>query len=151
MDFLNLDIDDFLKRMNASVFDRIPLDFPKKVADAINILRYEKIGRWESNNWIWAKDPDWDHEALKVANGKIDSIKQDSLYVRLNRHGAVASTPNNVTESEAENEYERGRRFERFMEGLANLERPVGLDYERVEAMFKALFTEQTKVVSNDI
>ena len=142
MDFLNPDTDAFLKRF---VFKGIPLDFPPKVADAIKLLRYEKIGRWESNNWVWAEDPLWNREALKVAEGKIDSAKQDSLYVRLGKDGSVASTPNNVTESRAQEEYELGRRFECLMDGLARLERPICPDYERVETTFKTLFTVQTE------
>jgi AbiV family abortive infection protein len=40
--------------------------FPKKVADAIYILRHEKIGRWVSASWVWAENPDFDKEALAV-------------------------------------------------------------------------------------
>ncbi|WP_029624114.1 AbiV family abortive infection protein [Sphingomonas sp. PAMC 26617] len=35
-------------------------DFPNDVGSAIEILRYEKIGRWTANNWSWAEDPQYD-------------------------------------------------------------------------------------------
>jgi AbiV family abortive infection protein len=58
-------------------------EFPKKVADAIGILRHEKIGRWVSAAWVWAEDPEYDKDALAVAEGSLDKKKQDALYVRL--------------------------------------------------------------------
>jgi hypothetical protein len=69
-----------LARLKAGDLDN---SFPRTVADALNILRHEKIGRWESNAWVWAEDPDYDQTAKKVAEGYADRKKQDALYVRL--------------------------------------------------------------------
>ena len=59
---------------------------PDDVASAMELLRHEKIRRWESNNWVWAEDPDYDPSAMRIAKGKKDRQKQDALYVR-NRSG----------------------------------------------------------------
>ncbi len=131
--------------MNAAVLEGISLDFPAKVADAINILRHEKIGRWDCNTWVWADDPNWDTEALKLANGVVDRQKQDALYVGLRKDGSLASTPAGMNTQKAKEEYERGRRFGQLIDSLARPEHPVGTDYERVEGAFKALFVETGK------
>lgn len=66
---------------------------PKSVLDAIFILRHEKIGRWDSSFWEWDEEPSYDPLAKWLAEGKLDRIKQDALYVRLGRDGRVARTP----------------------------------------------------------
>jgi hypothetical protein len=51
MDYLAPDFDEFVTRSNAVVVHRQLPTMPAKVADALNILRHEKIGRWISNSW----------------------------------------------------------------------------------------------------
>lgn len=145
LDFLTPDTDLFLKRLNDSVLNKIPLDFPRKVVDAIIILRHEKIGRWESNTWVWAEVPDYDKVAKSIAEGRLDKMKQDALYVALGKDGSVKKTPRNTNKKNAEEEYERARRFERLFENLCADKRPIGSDYERVEDAFRALFSEEVK------
>ncbi len=91
---------------------------PNDVGSAIEILRYERIGRWESGSWIWAEDPEYDPSALAVANGKRDRRKQDSLYVRIGRDGRVCSMPTTITEQETQEELERARRYRGFVNSL---------------------------------
>lgn len=146
VDFLTPDTDLFLKRMNDAILNKIPLDFPKKVVDAIKILRYEKIGRWESNTWVWAEDPDYDRVAESIAEGRFDKMKQDVLYVALGKDGSVKKTPKNTNKKNAEEEYARARRFERLLKDLCADERPIGSDYERVEDVFRMLFSEKIKL-----
>ncbi len=142
MDFLTPDTDRFLARMDAAILEGKSLDFPAKVADAMNILRHKKIGRWKSKQWVWAENPSYDEDALEVAEGKLDREKQGSLYVGLENDGAIAATPNSVSEEQAKSQYERGRRFASFIENLLEGNVPVGTDYKRVMAGFKALFSE---------
>lgn len=54
MDYLNPDTDEFLARINAPVEERLNKLLPSHIADAINIFRHEKIGRWASKHWFWA-------------------------------------------------------------------------------------------------
>lgn len=146
MDFLCPDDDKRMNEVFNAVMKGTSPDFPNKVADAMDLLRHEKIGRWQSKYSWWTEDPNWDPEARKVSEGYIDRAKQDSLYVRLDKNGCVASTPKNINENLAKDEYERARRFERFIEDLEKLKRPTNIDYENVENAFKRLFTEQTAV-----
>jgi AbiV len=45
-------------------------DLPNDVGSAMELLRYEKIGRWEAKNWFWGEDPNYDTSALRIAKGK---------------------------------------------------------------------------------
>jgi len=146
LDFLAPDTDLFLKRINDAILNKIPLDFPKKVVDAIHILRYEKIGRWESNAWGWVEDPNYDKVAESIAEGYLDKMKQDALYVALGKDGSIKRTPKNTNKKNAEEEYERARRFEMLLEELCADKNPTGSDYERVEDTFKILFLEKVKL-----
>ncbi|GFE79267.1 hypothetical protein GCM10011487_12670 [Steroidobacter agaridevorans] len=103
-----------LIRLDHEAGDQLPND----VGSAMDILRYEKIGRWEGNFGIWAEDPEYDRSALHIADGKKDRHKQDALYVRIGRDGRVCSTPDVITEQETKSELERARRYKRFMDSL---------------------------------
>ncbi len=76
-------------RVDVELGDRLP----PKVASAINVLRHEKIRRWESNSWVWAEEPEYERSILRIAEGKRDRIKQDALYVRLGGDGSVTAGP----------------------------------------------------------
>jgi hypothetical protein len=46
MDYLAPDIDEFITRCNTVVLKKKLSFMPRRVADVLNILRYEKSGRW---------------------------------------------------------------------------------------------------------
>lgn len=151
LDYMSPDTDEFLRRTDASVLDGQRLGLPPAVADAMNILRHEKIRRWESKMWGWAEDPEYDRTALHVADGKRDKEKQRVLYVELGRTGQVSATPDDVTKAQAEQEYERARRVEScvcdLLEGCTNL----AWGYERVEGCFRALFDEENAFIETQL
>jgi hypothetical protein len=128
--------------MNSSILKNKRLDMPARVADAMNILRHEKIGRWESNTWVWAEDPNYEEIALGIAKGNRDQEKQKSLYVELTKTGAVKATPKEITKEQANVEYEKGRRFVSFIKDLVNGEIPISVDYTNIEQSFRALFSK---------
>lgn len=115
--------------------------FPSKVADAINLLIYEKIGRWESRNWVWADDPAYDRDALAVSKGKQDRLKQDVLYVRLSADGGIVPCVMDITREMVQVEMERVRRFSQIAEEMIDQAAIPGLDYNSVEEVFRLLFT----------
>jgi hypothetical protein len=113
---------------------------PPPVASAINILRHEKIGRWESNTWIWAEPPEYDPNILRIAEGKRDRLKQDALYVRLGMNADVVSTPLDLTEASVKVEFERVESFCRFIKSIVN-DLSAGSDrYLKVREGLKMLF-----------
>jgi len=69
MEYLNPELDEFLERCNAVVLRHELPRFPAEVADAMNILRHVKIGRWVSRSWVWAEDPEYDKEAGRFQEG----------------------------------------------------------------------------------
>jgi AbiV family abortive infection protein len=91
---------------------------PHVVGSAMDLLRHEKIRRWEDKRWDWAEDPGYDRSAQRIADGKKDRHKQDALYVRVGRDGRVNSTPDIITEDETREEFARAGRYQRFMESL---------------------------------
>jgi AbiV family abortive infection protein len=96
--------------------DRLPYD----VGSAMDLLRFQKIGGWEPDNWFWAEDPDSDYDtsALRIAEGKKDRHKQDALYVRIGRDGRVCSTPQIITQDETCDELARADRYRHFVNSL---------------------------------
>jgi hypothetical protein len=66
--------------------------FPKPVSSALNILYFEKIRRGDFFN-----DNDYDPEVVRIATGERDKVKQDAVYVRIDRSGRVENTPLSVT------------------------------------------------------
>jgi AbiV family abortive infection protein len=87
LDFLCPDDERFTKQINDIINGTISLSIPNEVADAIDILRHEKIGRWKSKQWVWDKEPEYDKHALFISDGRKDKIKQNSLYVELGKNG----------------------------------------------------------------
>ncbi len=118
-------------------------DFPNDVGSAIEILRYEKIGRWTANNWSWAEDPHYDKGAVAIAGGKKDRRKQDAPYVRIGSNGQLASTPKTITGTEVSTELERTARYITFSEALIATEERHGFDrarFAKVTAALRLLF-----------
>jgi hypothetical protein len=115
---------------------------PDDIASAMELLRYEKIGRWESNNWVWAEDPKYDKSALRIAKGNKDRRKQDALYVRVTRDGRVSSTPGSITEEETREELARADRYRLFMLSVLG-EEADSHRYGKAMAALKLLFAER--------
>lgn len=149
LDYISPDIDEFLRLMNARILEKHQLQLPVSVADAMNLLCHEKIRRWESSSWVWAEDPEYDKSALLVADGNRDRDKQRALYVELGRNGQVSALPEQVTESQANDEYGRGRRFEACVRGLVEGGTGFAWDFERVKGCFKALFSQPSAFIES--
>jgi len=141
MEYLNPEIDEYFNRLDAIVLRHERTQFPSKVADALNILRYEKIGRWESKkNWVWAEDPAYDRDALAVSEGKLDRMKQDALYVRLSANGGIIPSPVRFSSEIVQGEIERVRRFVQITEAIIDPTATPGVSYGSVEEAFRFLF-----------
>ena len=137
LDYMCPEYERFVERVNAFLSNATySFILPREVADAINILRYEKIGRWESKNWVWDEEPKYNKHALSISYGLTDKFKQKSLYVELGIAGNVISTPKTVSDLSAEIEYERAGRYLEFLEHLANNNKPIVFHYEDIESAF---------------
>jgi hypothetical protein len=123
-------------------------ELPASVADAIFILRYEKIGRWVSKQWFWAEEPTYDPLAQSLADGKLDREKQDALYVRLGRDGRIAKTPE-VKYEDAKAAMELGKGMRWFVKHSIEKGNGSGRDYDKIESVFKSAFESLTEDVES--
>jgi AbiV family abortive infection protein len=113
---------------------------PLRVTSALEILRYEKIGRWANNHWGWAEDPGYDSDVLRIAEGKKDKAKQDALYVRIGRDGSLVRTPQSVTAESAEHEIAKAKQYQWSTESLIVKDRLPSPMFDKVRHALKALF-----------
>lgn len=101
---------------DAELGDRLPPD----IESAVLLLRFEKVGRWESSAWVWNEQPTYHTNAKRIADGKADRRKQDALYVRVGGDGRVCpSAP--VTEMEVNVEKDRLRDFQSLVTSMMNM------------------------------
>jgi AbiV family abortive infection protein len=138
MDWLSPALDEWLERMIGR-----EQKIPSHVADAINILRHEKIGRWESHNWVWAEDPEYDRQASSVANGEIDDEKQDALYVRLGASGEVLREPTGMTTEALEDAIEKADRLKDLVKSC--------MTASHVDTLWFRYFADVTRAVFADL
>jgi len=140
MDYIIMNWDETEKymemiRKDFELGDRMPDD----VGSALELLRYEKIGRWERRAWVWDEDPNYDKSALAIFEGKKDRRKQDALYVRIGKEGRVLSVPEQTTEAETKEEEERASRYGKLVYSALN-GGAQGYRYDKIIAAFKILF-----------
>ncbi|WP_213215265.1 hypothetical protein [Roseibium polysiphoniae] len=92
---------------------------PQDVGSALEILALEKVHAWRSGAPIWVEDPNYDRMVLKVSKGAIDRRKQDALYVRLSKTGAIASVPGKIKPEEANLAFDSVNEHIRFVDCAA--------------------------------
>ncbi|MCC6471968.1 MAG: hypothetical protein IT563_26890 [Alphaproteobacteria bacterium] len=143
MDYMIMHWDD-IEQLNAAMRREYDLGgrLPHDIGSAMELLRYEKIGRWEANNWVWSEDPNYAVSALQIFKGKKDRRKQDALYVRIGRDGRVRSTPQSISETETASELERAGRYKHFVRSVLGGE-TASSRYDKAIAALTALFTQQ--------
>tara|TARA_R110002074_G_scaffold138700_1_gene283980 strand:+ start:251 stop:967 length:717 start_codon:yes stop_codon:yes gene_type:complete len=120
----------------AALEERLPID----VWTAIDMLRYEKIGKWERSRWVWETPTDYDSNVEAIAKGKRDKIKQDALYVRIGLDGRVISTPNEVGSDLVDFEFERARSYRSLVSRLVDGAEVSPSTFEKIREAFRLLF-----------
>lgn len=110
------------------------------VGSALEILAYEKVEAWRSGAPIWVEDPNYHRRALKVANGAVDRYKQDALYARVGKTGALASAPGKVAGKEATAALDVARGYWRFVKGAAFGSDVASYRLEKVVRALKIVF-----------
>lgn len=83
------------------------VDFPKEVADAINIFRHEEVERYRPLGYPW-KDEEWaSGHARKIADGWLDKQKQSGFYVEISKTGQIGQHPGLVSREMSKREIEK--------------------------------------------
>lgn len=125
-----------LIRADADLGDKLP----HAIQSAIVLLRFEKIGRWESNSWEWNDEPQFDPATKKTAQGQEDRRKQDALYVRIGGDGRVCLAPA-VTQRDIDENNERASNFRLLIRGLVEGDRNT-YRYDRAVSFIQTIFAE---------
>jgi AbiV family abortive infection protein len=110
LDYLSPSTEDFLQQVKEGNL----LIWPKRVADAMNIYIHEILRRWQSKNWDWAEDPEWEKTAKGIYAGAEEKRKHESLYVNIFATGKAASV-RDFKEEEVVTEIDRASRFATFV------------------------------------
>lgn len=147
LDYLNPEWEtiDELKQLVQADFE-LGDKLPPAAATAVNILRHEKIRRWESPKWFGLGDPEHEPSVLGIAKGKRDRLKQDALYVRLGRDGRAASAPVDIAPAQVDREYEKARGYSYFLCSLVREGERNSIASEKVRAALMALFEAESEV-----
>jgi len=121
--------------------------FPPHIADAINLLRNEKIRGWETRSWY--SDEKYDQTAQAIADGARDRDKQDALYVRVGKTGEVASVPERIDEAAVDRARERAKKLRWFLKGAVDHGGHQSSEYKRLLDTLKVMFAspEEVKVM----
>ncbi len=114
---------------------------PDAIESAIMLLRFEKIGRWESRTWDWQEPPTYDGKAKQIAEGKADRRKQDALYVRIGGDGRVCPPPA-ITQEQIDEETERLSAFRYLVDSLLNGSEP-SYRYEKAISFIRSMFAQR--------
>lgn len=114
--------------------------FIDDVADVLNIYRHEKVRRWEDSRWFWDEPPKYRKQTRKVAEGHVDKIKQNALYVQIGEDGRVCSMPSSITQQLMDGAVDAAKRFHSLVKRLIEKEyEPVHFDWlkQALKEMFK--------------
>jgi AbiV family abortive infection protein len=113
---------------------------PREVASAVNLLRFERIGRWESPH-SEILEPEHYDRATKQLPIKIDRAKQGAIYVEISREGRVVNSPASVTAEQMKSEQEKCSHLLdlalQIEAGYVLLDR----DFARLKEAFNLVFT----------
>ncbi len=114
---------------------------PQDVRSVLEILAFEKVEAWRSGAPIWAEDPDYDRRVLKVSKGATDRRKQDALYVRLGKTGAIASVPGKIKPEQAKLALDTANEYSHFVERAAFGDQgQTSLRFEKVLRALRVVF-----------
>lgn len=119
--------------------------FPPHVSSALNILYWEKIRRGD-----FFDDNDYEPSVLAVAFGERDKVKQDALYVDLDKSCRVKSTPvRRITREAAQVEYERANRYRWIVTSLCEADAYEGLQLQKLREATKIVFWQKYRPVAS--
>lgn len=134
----------FLERVENKTLANLDI-FIDDVADVLDIYRHEKIRRWEDSRWFWAEPPKYKKQTKKVAEGYVDKIKQNALYVEIGEDGRVCSVPSSITQQLMQDAVDATKRFHNLVKRLIEEKHePIHLDW--LKLALKELFKNNQTV-----
>jgi AbiV family abortive infection protein len=133
-----------LEELDAIIKSEFDLEghFPPRVSSALNILYYEKMRRGD-----FFDDNDYEPDVVAVAAGERDMVKQDAIYVDLDKSCRVKNAPMNVSREDAELEYRRAGRYGSTILGLIRPDAYEGIQLKKLKEATKIVFWQKYKPV----
>jgi AbiV family abortive infection protein len=114
--------------------------FPLPVSSALNILYHEKIRRGDFED-----DEEYEKGAVAVAFGARDKVKQDAIYIDLDKSCRVKNAPMSVTREDAQVEYERARRYASTVARLVEPDAREGFQLTKLKQAVRIVFWQKYK------
>ncbi len=143
MDFLYPDVDSFAAWLDQRA--ESGHNIPRHIADALNIIRHEKVPRQGEWSWTADGDPPCDVHARRIADGLIDREKQSALYVAISKNGRLMSTPKSIDGNKVKVELGKtqqlGQVLARYDDSLQPLK---SIEYEKIFFTLRVLFELST-------
>jgi AbiV family abortive infection protein len=119
--------------------------FPPRVSSALNILYFEKIGRGNFDG-----DNDYEPDVVEIAFRARDRIKQDAIYIDLDKSCHVKNAPMEVSREDAAVEYKRASRYASIVIGLVGPDPHERLQLEKLKKAMKLVFWQKYKPITTD-
>jgi AbiV family abortive infection protein len=113
---------------------------PNDVASAVNLLRYDKIRKWESPHSEGLEPEHYEKETKQQA-AKTDKAKQSAIYVEVSRDGKVSNTPTTITAQQIECERKKCSRLLDLAKQIESGYVLFARDFERLKEAFEIVFT----------
>lgn len=116
--------------------------FPPRISSALNILYHEKIRRRD-----FIDENDYEPDIVDIAHGERDNIKQNAVYVGLDKSCRVKSSPMNVTREDAKVEYELARRYASIVLGMIDSDAYESPQLKKLKEATKFVFWQKYKPI----
>lgn len=84
---------------------------------------------------------------VAVAFGKRDTVKQDAIYIDLDKSCRVKNAPTKITREDAHAEYEKARRYASIVTGLVGPDAYEGLQLKKLKEATKIVFWQKYKPI----
>lgn len=149
MEYLAPGIDDLQSRLMDQLKDDPEQRLPREVVSAINLYRYDKIGKWESPYSDVLEPDDYDSSTKRISDGHVDRAKQSAIYVNLGRDGTVLTTPLAVRPEEMEREKERCDRLRDLAREIQSGYILLARDYRLLKEILSAVFSPSVTAVAD--
>jgi len=124
-------------------------ELERRVADAINVFRHEKIRRWEDQKWWWDEDPQYEINVKKIFHGSLEKRKQNAIYVRVNKQGQVSSRPVQISKDTVDIELAKASNFNYAVKNIIVSDKNKDTNISEILALIKIAFEKNGFITEN--
>lgn len=119
--------------------------FPPNVRSALNILYFEIIRRGD----FFDDDNEYERDVVAIARGQRDRVKQNAVYINVDKSCRVKGSPMKLTREDAQAEYQRAKRYASTVQSLVSKDAYEGLQLKKLKEATKIVFWQKYKPVES--